>query len=84
MDAQPGEVSNAAATLTSKDQTTDTILTEREDLPIQVPTKYLSSTLDFYSCGIWPRGEHLMKIPFYSGPPCMPGKLLDMLPAAPL
>ena len=45
MDAQRGEVSNAAATLTSKDQTTDTILTEREDLPIQVPTKYLSFQL---------------------------------------
>lgn len=29
-------------TLTSKDQTTSVILIQREDLPIQVPVKYLS------------------------------------------
>lgn len=43
MNGQPDEVSNAAAT--SKDQATDTILIEGEDLPIQVPTKYLSFQL---------------------------------------
>lgn len=39
---QPGQVPKAGATLTSKDQCTSVILIQGEDLPIQVPTKYLS------------------------------------------
>lgn len=42
MDAQLGEVSNAVDMLMSKDDATDTITIEEEDLPTQVPTKYLS------------------------------------------
>lgn len=37
---QPGQVPMATATLTPKDHTTSVVLTEGEDLPIQVSTKY--------------------------------------------
>lgn len=37
-----GQVPKAASTLTSKDQATSVILIKWGDLPVQVPTKYLS------------------------------------------
>lgn len=37
---QPGHIHKVAAKLTSKNQTTSVIVTEKEDLLIQVPTKY--------------------------------------------
>lgn len=39
--AQPGQIPKAVATLTSKDQATSKILTEGEDIPMEVHTKYL-------------------------------------------
>ena len=40
--AQPGHLPKVAATLTSKDEATGIIFIEGEDLPTQVPIKYLS------------------------------------------
>lgn len=45
--AQPGQIPKAAPTLTSEVLGTSVILIEGEQHPIQVPTKYLFSTLDF-------------------------------------
>ena len=41
-EAWPGQVPKAAATLTTKGQATGVVHIEGEDLPIQVPTSYLS------------------------------------------
>lgn len=73
---QTGQIPKAAATSTSKDQTTSIILIEGEDFLIQVPSKYLSFlTLDSCCpCGIWLWDRHLMALPFYSGSTGMPGK----------
>lgn len=39
---QPGQVPKGTATSASKDQATGVIFIERGDLPVKVPTKYLS------------------------------------------
>lgn len=52
---QPGQVPMATATLTPKDHTTSVVLTEGEDLPIQVSTKYF-----FYLSDL-----RLLLIPWY-------------------
>ena len=59
-----------------KDQATSVIFFGKEDYPIQVPTKYwFFFNLDSWcSCGIWSLDGHLMEMPFYHGPTCMPRK----------
>lgn len=69
---QPGQVLRVAATLTPKDQATKYNFYRKRSPPIQVPSKNVFLTLDFWGphCG-W--GGHVKEIPSYSGPTHMPG-----------
>lgn len=64
----PHQIPKAAATLTYQDQSASVVLAEKEDLPINVSTKYMSFLLKTSVYSVWSWDRYLMEIPFHSGP----------------